>query len=653
MRPISDRADKHTPSEPRAAADRRPPFRLRAVVAVLLLVPGVTLFAVWGDWVEGGNGTAQSLNSFAVAMLVLFAATNALLRRWRPAWTFSAGELITIYFVLATCMSITGGIWQWGGSLPAAIAYPIWAATPGNGWVEMMWPNLPPGMMVTDRAALEGFVFGGSTAYRLEVLRAWLVPSLWWTAWVSATLWVTLCISVIVRRRWSDEEKLAFPMTTVPLHLTDPSGRLFRDRLWWLGIGISVGIGALGILHTFVPAAPAIPTTADIGNLLSNNPPWDAIRGTELYWGPWSIGLCYLMPLDFAFSLVVFNLFWKAEYMLGRMGGWLTSPYGGFPYGDQQNIGCYLALMASVAWLDRRYLAQVFRRALGLRSVLQDREEGLSYRTALSGLVVGLGFLWWCYGRAGMSAPITAAFLFLHFAMMMAIVRMRVQIGPPAHHMYGTMPEFVLTQFPGTRAIGPRGLGMIAMLRPFMFEQEANPAPIQLEGLRIAERGVVRASHFAWAIILAVPLTMLCYFWASVHIGYQFGVAAKSPTNLLAICSDMTTKLDTWLRNPGAPNWSGTIGIGAGIVVALLLMNLKLRVPVFPLHPMAFPLAFSWAIDALLPAIILTWVIKALLLRYGGLRAHQRALPFFLGLIVGDACISLAGTVLSHALLGR
>jgi hypothetical protein len=46
-------------------------------------------------------------------------------------------------------------------------------------------------------------------------------------------------------------------------------------------------------------------------------------------------------------------------------------------------------------------------------------------------------------------------------------------------------------------------------------------------------------------------------------------------------------------------------------------------------------------------------VVAALLLRYGGLRAHQRALPFFLGLIVGDACISLVGTVLSHAVLGR
>jgi len=512
---------------------------------VLLLVPGVTLFAVWGDWIEGGNGTAQSLNSFAVGMLALFAAINALLRRWKPAWTFSAGELITIYLVLATCMSITGGIWQWGGSLPAAITYPVWAATPGNGWAEMMWPNLPPGMVVTDRAALEGFVLGGSTAYRLEVLRAWLAPALWWTAWVSATLWVTLCINLIVRRRWSGEEKLPFPMTAVPLHLADPSGRLFRDRLWWLGIGISAGIGALGILHSFVPAVPVITTAVDINSLLSNNPPLGRHSGNRALLGPWSVGLCYLMPLDFAFSLIVFNLFWKAEYMLSRMGGWLVSPYGGFPYGDQQNIGAYLALMASVAWLDRRYLAQVVRRALGLRSLLHDREEGFSYRTALLGLVVGLGFLWWCYGRAGMAAPITAAFLFLHFTMIMAIVRMRAQIGPPAHHMFGTMPEFVLTQFPGTRAIGPRGLGMIAIMRPFMFEQEANPAPIQLEGLRIAERGVVRASHFTWAIMLAVPLIMLCYFWASVHIGYQFGVAAKSPANLLAICSDMTTKLAT------------------------------------------------------------------------------------------------------------
>jgi len=120
-------------SSPAVAAEQKPPgaagaprhgcpLRLRAILAVLLIVPAVTLFAVWGDWLEGGNGAAQSLNGPAVGMLAFLTALNLLLRRRRPLWAFSSGELITIYLVVAICMGITGGIWQWGGSLAANIA---------------------------------------------------------------------------------------------------------------------------------------------------------------------------------------------------------------------------------------------------------------------------------------------------------------------------------------------------------------------------------------------------------------------------------------------------------------------------------------------------------------------------------------------------
>ncbi len=633
---------------PRRPAARRPPIRLRAVIALLVLIPPATLFFVWGDWLEGGGGDASSLNSIAVALLTIFVAVNMLLRRRKPSWAFSAGELITIYLVIATGMGITGGVWQWGGSLAASIAYPIWEAGPGNRWADILWPNLPQRLMVWNRDALEGFAFGGSTPYRMEVLRAWATPAFWWTVWLTVTLWVTLCLSVIVRRRWSEEEKLPFPMTVVPLQLADPEQGLFRNRLWWLGAAFSGGLGVLGIIHRFVPAVPTFPTYVDISSILSNNKPWDAIRGTALSWSPWQIGLCYLMPLDFAFSLVAFNLFWKAEYILSRQEGWATGAWGGFPYGDQQNIGAYVALMASVVWLDRRYLLQVVRKAIGLASPLDDSEDGMSYRTALLGILGGLGFLWWFYARAGMSAPITAAFLVLFFTMVMAMARMRAQIGPPAHWMYGTMPEFVLTQFPGTLGVGPRALGTIAMLRPFMYEQDANPVPIQLEGLRMAERGVVRPNHFAYIIILAIPLIMLSYFWASLHVGYRFGFGAKVYPDMLFVCRQGSEKLEGWLRDPGGPNWSGTMSIGIGAVIALALMNLKLRLPAFPLHPMAFPLAFSWTVDAILPAIAITWVVKAVLLRYGGLKAHRTALPLFLGFIVGDATVGFFWTIISH-----
>jgi hypothetical protein len=33
-------------------------------------------------------------------------------------------------------------------------------------------------------------------------------------------------------------------------------------------------------------------------------------------------------------------------------------------------------------------------------------------------------------------------------------------------------------------------------------------------------------------------------------------------------------------------------------------------------------------------------LVKLLLLRYGGLRAHRTALPIFLGLLAGDATVS-------------
>jgi hypothetical protein len=620
------------------------------VVLIVVLLPAVMLFWVWGTWLEGGNGAADSLNGFAVALLVVLAALNAVFRRCRPAWTLNTGELITIYFIVATGMGLAGGPWQWGGSLAPSIAYPVWEAGPGNRWAELMWPNLPPGMVVTDREALAGFAYGHSTAYRLEVLRAWATPALWWTVWLTATMWVALCLNVIVRRRWSEEEKLPFPLTIVPMQLADPNQGLFHKRLWWLGMAVSGGMGLLGIANRFYPAIPTIPTYVNLANFLANNRPWDAIRGTALSWGPWVVGLCYLMPLDFAFSLMAFNLIWKAEYIYCRWQGWMSSPWGGFPYGDQQNIGAYSALMASVVWLDRHYLWQVVRKAAGRPSSLDDREEGLSYRTALLGLIAGLGLLWWLYQRAGMTAPIIAAFLVLFFTMVMAMARLRAQIGPPAHWMYGTMPEFVFTQFPGTAAIGPRGLGMIAMLRPFMYEQDANPVPAQLEGLRMAERGMVRADHFAWAMLLAVPLIMLSYFWASIHIGYQFGFNAKIYPDIIEVCRQGSEKLDNWLRDPGQPNWSGSASILIGTAITLALMHLKLRFPLFPLHPMAFPLAFSWSVDAILPAITISWLVKWALLRYGGLRAHQRALPLFLGLIAGDATVSLVWTAVSHTL---
>jgi hypothetical protein len=90
--------------------------------------------------------------------------------------------------------------------------------------------------------------------------------------------------------------------------------------------------------------------------------------------------------------------------------------------------------------------------------------------------------------------------------------------------------------------------------------------------------------------------------------------------------------------------------MGFGLVVMAVLMALKLNLPWWPLHPVAYPIALSASIQSMTPAIFGTWLVKAVLLRYGGLRAHRAALPFFLGLLVGHATVYTFQRILFMAL---
>jgi hypothetical protein len=81
--------------------------------------------------------------------------------------------------------------------------------------------------------------------------------------------------------------------------------------------------------------------------------------------------------------------------------------------------------------------------------------------------------------------------------------------------------------------------------------------------------------------------------------------------------------------------------MGFGLIFTLILTYLKLRFQWWPLHPVAYPIAIASTIQSMTLAIFGTWLFKSLLLRYGGLRAHRAALPFFLGLLAGSGTVSL------------
>ena len=88
--------------------------------------------------------------------------------------------------------------------------------------------------------------------------------------------------------------------------------------------------------------------------------------------------------------------------------------------------------------------------------------------------------------------------------------------------------------------------------------------------------------------------------------------------------------------------------MGVGFSVMMILVYLRSRVIWLSIHPLGFLIAGGGELpgDLLLPLVICT-VSKWLLLKHGGIRSYRRAVPFFLGLVLGDFMIGSGWSLLS------
>ena len=67
-----------------------------------------------------------------------------------------------------------------------------------------------------------------------------------------------------------------------------------------------------------------------------------------------------------------------------------------------------------------------------------------------------------------------------------------------------------------------------------------------------------------------------------------------------------------------------------------LLMMARQRFLWWPLHPLGFAVSPGWALDRIWLSIFLAWLIKVVVLKYGGPGLYQKTRPFFLGVVLGQ-----------------
>ncbi len=236
-------------------------------------------------------------------------------------------------------------------------------------------------------------------------------------------------------------------------------------------------------------------------------------------------------------------------------------------------------------------------------------------------------------------------------ALMIALSRPRAEAGMAWHFGPWLKPHQLPVRLFGSRALDPAELTALAGHGWYNLEYRSCPMPNQMEAMKIAEEGRFSARGLALWMTVALVVGILASYWSVLHLYCTEGAGAAKVNPWRPFMGRLP-----WQALPGQfkgnsplPDVPGLQGVGIGAAVSLLLAALRARFPWWPFHPVGFALGHSFELDLLWRQFLIGWLCKSVSLRYGGIRSCRGALPFFIGLILGDYVIASAWTLLGTA----
>ena len=587
-----------------------------------------------------GSRIASYFNTPAALILffVLVFFGNTALGLIRRSWMLNRAELALIYIMWIVATAIP----EWGltSFLLTDITSPIYNATPENNWAELLHPFIPDWIIPHhDFAQVQNFFEGAPKGQGIPWM-LWLRPLAYWIPFVLALYLAMISIMVILRKQWVEHERLVFPVVQVPLAMiqddsTGPSliKPFFKNPLMWLGFAIPAILQSLNGLNPYFPSIPRLYWGTQL-SLFGDTITIPFILSFQM------LGFSYFVNRDILFGLCFFHLLNVIQqgifaYLgIQKIDPLLSVYTRGGPMVAHQGLGAFIVLVLFGLWTARGHLRAVLSKALQKNSAVDDSDEILSYRAAVLVLAGSLLFMGVWIWQSGLPAWITPFYLFLAFILFIGLTRIVAEGGIVYIFAPMTASDFVVAGF-GTRALGPSGI--VAMAFTFIWASDILTFVMAscANGLKLAEETIRRNRRLIfWGMITAILVAIASSVWAMLAIAYKyggintdgwfFGVGSRYPFENAAFR----------MQVPEGPHWENWIYTGIGGTIMGLLMVARQRFLWWPFHPLGFPVSLLFG--TVFFSVLLAWLIKMVVIKYGGPQLYLKTRPFFLGLILGQ-----------------
>lgn len=633
---------------------------VRSVILGLLLSIGHTAWIIYQESLFlrlGMSFTSFMLVHGVIAILFVMMLVNSIFKRLAPRLMFSPVEMMVVFSMTTLSAVIAGGdllqnllpnlLWPYGYAGPTDLC-------------RKLFVHVPHWFIPKDPLVIKEFFIGSHDFWRFfrpDLLRAWAVPLCFWGGFLFLLAFTMLCLSSVLRRQWIDNEKLTFPIIELPLMMAKSQtlGEMFRNPLLLVGFFGTAALLSLNCLSAIYPSIPGVNLNiVNAGRSLFTQPPFSGMNPIFVTWWPMAIGLCFLIPLDVSFSCWFFYVFIRLAMAFATAQGWRDAGAGyapeQFPWFQNITSGAWIGMFITVMWSARSHLARVWHVAMTNEKMPGDANEPMSYRFAVFGAIIGFAILVLATIFAGVRPHIALMFFTLYFLAIVVMTRIYAQIAVPIFELANLNTTNVMTGIIGTSALTPRDATVLGHFHWFNRTYRQHPMGHEMESYAFAEKLGRRPRSMTGIVLLALVTGITVGLLTTMQMYYRYGSPGPGFPSPMGAGNEAWSIFTQWAINPHAPQAAAIsqIIVSAGIVLALAFARNAWFG--FPLHPIGYAFASSYAMEYIWAVVLVTWLIKTLIVRYGGLKLYRKSLPFFFGMILADCVIQLTWGLITTAL---
>jgi len=523
---------------------------------------------------------------------------------------------------------------------------------------ERLWDEM--GRFRSFDASLERFLVGDID------WAMWLRPLLNWSLILALSYVVLWTFNILVFRQWAHNEKIIYPLAELPWALADTGNRpagsaplIFRSGLFWAGVAISAGVLGWNVMvrQGAMPGVGRIQLTWWWAPYLHGS----IFAGI----GPYIkchifftlIGLTFLIPARTSYSLWFFYFACLAQLLVLVWLGYGVNERS-FPvdkwvwlnFRTAEGGGALLVFVAVMLWRCRKYIfCCVTSGALaGLGQAERSELRISSWVFVLCSIALIAALTW------GLGISLLWSALYYLFIMMitMALMRVVTEGGILGYKCWFT-PFHIFNHVPGINTFSWTSGSLMAPLFIYhamlFYELKAFIAPYMANALKIRDKLGLRRLQFHGVVLAAIVVAFVVGVVTHIILGYHHGADSLNHWTYGYVPKVVFGTVSRIVNTDSSAGEAARWWLVAGGLAMAGLLYFRRRVFWLP-HPIGMIMLINPLMHMYWFSILIGWVFKVLVSKYGNKDTYNRFRYFFIGLIVGEIilCVIAPGVSLDR-----